>query len=68
MSQPINPSDVYTALGISSVGFFCVGFIWGMRKETFWIIEWLKVEIDLARMQKRQPRKVKDVEKGIWRP
>ena len=64
----INPTDAYFALSIASVGFFCVGFIWGARKETFWIIEWIKTEHDLAHAQKRQPRKVKDVEKGIWKP
>ena len=64
----INQTDAYVAIIIASVGFFCVGFIWGARKESFWMFEWLKIEIDLARAQKREPRKVKDVEKGIWKP
>ena len=64
----INQTDAYVAIIISSVGFFCVGFILGSRRESFWMFEWLKIEIDLARAQKREPRKVKDVEKGIWKP
>jgi len=61
-------ADIFLIFGIASIGFFSMGFIWGSFKETFWMIEWLKTEHDLAGLQKREPRKRKDVEKGIWRP
>ncbi len=43
---------------LSGIGFFCVGALWGSRREFFWKIEWLKLEHDLARLQNRAPRDI----------
>ena len=63
-----NPNDIYVVFLLACPGFLSVGYIWGCWQEAFWRIEWIKVEHDLARLQKRQPRKIKDVEKGVWKP
>ena len=48
---------------LSEIGFFCVGFLFGMRRTLFWRIEWIKVEHNLARLQNRLPRTTTEMEK-----
>jgi hypothetical protein len=52
-------------MSLVALGYFSVGFLWGVRKVKFWRIEWIKLEHDLARAQKRDPRDIDDYEKSL---
>ena len=47
---------------LSSVGFFCLGYLLGNRKVLYWRIKWIETEHDLARVQGRKPRNIADIE------
>jgi len=49
-------------LFIGAVGFFCVGYLWGSRRELRWRIHWIELEHDCARAQGRKPRNITDFE------
>ena len=45
-----------------AVGYFCMGFVFGNRRELYWRIKWIELEHDTARKLGSEPRNIKCVE------
>lgn len=47
---------------LGCVGFFCVGALCGCRRAELWRIEWIMLEHNLARLEKRSTRTTDSIE------
>jgi hypothetical protein len=55
----------YTILALmNAIGFFSLGYLWGIRRVSFWRLKWVEMEHDLARLQQRYPRHIELVSRG----
>jgi len=54
---------VLAALALS-VGYFCLGYIFGARRILYWQIKWIELEHDSARAEGREPRNIECVKKS----
>jgi len=41
------------------IGGIGIGYMWAYKETAFWRIQWIRLEHDLARLQKREPRDIK---------
>lgn len=47
-------------LGLTAVGYFCLGMLVCLRAVARWRIRWIELEHDLARRENREPRNIDD--------
>ena len=49
-------------MALVGIGSFWAGVLHGSRHDLFWRLQWIKLEHQLACLQKRKPRNIEEVE------
>jgi hypothetical protein len=63
----MNDIPMIAVVFLTAIGFFSLGALWQARQLIFWRIEWIKLEHDLAKAEKREPRKIDDYLSNVKR-
>ena len=59
-------ADTIASIGVALafVGGICLGALWKSPEGLKWRLRWIAHEHDLARLEKRQPRKIEDFDRA----